>query len=63
MYIGNVEVYGIIYDIRNKINNKHYIGQTTRNKSNAKYCKLCSKEQNKIKTKQRVKKYRENKCI
>lgn len=31
MYIGNVEVYGIIYDIRNKINNKHYIGQTTRN--------------------------------
>ena len=31
MYIGNVEVYGIIYDIRNKINNKHYIGQTIRN--------------------------------
>ena len=30
MYIGNMEVYGIIYDIRNKINNKHYIGQTTR---------------------------------
>ena len=27
--IGNLEVYGIIYDIRNKTNNKHYIGQTT----------------------------------
>ena len=32
-------------------------------KSNAKYCEECSKEQNKIKTKQRVRKYRENKCI
>lgn len=30
MKIGNLEVYGIIYDIRNKINNKHYIGQTAR---------------------------------
>ena len=30
MIIGNLEVYGIIYDIRNKINNKHYIGQTAR---------------------------------
>lgn len=29
MNIGNVEVYGIIYKITNKINNKSYIGQTT----------------------------------
>lgn len=28
MNIGNLEVYGIIYRIRNKINNKVYIGQT-----------------------------------
>lgn len=25
---GNLEVYGIIYKIRNRVNNKHYIGQT-----------------------------------
>ena len=30
MKIGNLEVYGIIYLVRNKINNKVYIGQTTR---------------------------------
>lgn len=30
MKIGNLEVYGVIYKIRNKINNKLYIGQTTR---------------------------------
>lgn len=30
MKIGNVEVYGIIYKITNKINGKVYIGQTTR---------------------------------
>ncbi|MBN1074724.1 GIY-YIG nuclease family protein [Clostridium botulinum] len=30
MKIGNLEVYGIIYKIRNKINNKVYIGQTIR---------------------------------
>ena len=29
MRIGNLEVYGIIYKITNKINNKCYIGQTT----------------------------------
>ncbi|MGN1358669.1 MAG: GIY-YIG nuclease family protein [Bacilli bacterium] len=29
MKIGNLEVYGVIYKIRNKINNKIYIGQTT----------------------------------
>lgn len=29
MKIANLEVYGIIYKIRNKINNKIYIGQTT----------------------------------
>lgn len=29
MKIGNLEVYGIIYKIENKINNKVYIGQTT----------------------------------
>ena len=28
MYIGNIEVYGVIYRIKNKINNKAYIGQT-----------------------------------
>lgn len=30
MKIGNLEVYGIIYKITNKINNKVYIGQTSR---------------------------------
>lgn len=30
MNIGNIEVYGVIYKIRNKVNNKVYIGQTTR---------------------------------
>lgn len=30
MKIGNLEVYGIIYKITNKVNNKVYIGQTTR---------------------------------
>lgn len=30
MKIGNIEVYGIIYKITNKINGKCYIGQTTR---------------------------------
>lgn len=30
MRIGNIEVYGIIYKITNKINGKIYIGQTTR---------------------------------
>ncbi|SCI12266.1 group I intron endonuclease [uncultured Clostridium sp.] len=29
MFIGNIEVYGIIYKIRNKINDKVYIGQCT----------------------------------
>lgn len=29
MFIGNIEVYGIIYKITNIINNKIYIGQTT----------------------------------
>lgn len=39
MHIGNIKVYGIIYDIRNKINNKHYLGQTTRsNGFNGRYC-------------------------
>jgi hypothetical protein len=28
MKLGNLKVYGIIYKIRNKINNKVYIGQT-----------------------------------
>jgi len=32
MNIGNLEVYGVIYLIRNKINNKHYIGQTINNR-------------------------------
>lgn len=31
MKIGNLEVYGVIYKITNKINNKVYIGQTTQN--------------------------------
>ena len=30
MVIGNLEVYGVIYKITNKINNKVYIGQTSR---------------------------------
>ena len=30
MKIGNLEVYGIIYKITNKVNGKVYIGQTTR---------------------------------
>lgn len=30
MNIGNLEVYGVIYKITNKINNKVYIGQTTK---------------------------------
>ena len=30
MKIGNIEVYGIIYKITNKVNNKVYIGQTIR---------------------------------
>lgn len=30
MKIGNMEVYGIIYKIKNKLNNKVYIGQTIR---------------------------------
>lgn len=29
MKIGNLEVYGVIYKIQNKVNNKIYIGQTT----------------------------------
>lgn len=28
MKVGNIEVYGVIYKIRNKVNNKVYIGQT-----------------------------------
>ena len=28
MKIGNLKIYGIIYKIQNKINNKVYIGQT-----------------------------------
>lgn len=28
MFIGNLEVYGVVYKIRNKINNKVYIGRT-----------------------------------
>lgn len=28
MFIGNLEVYGVIYKIKNKINNKVYIGRT-----------------------------------
>lgn len=28
MFIGNIEVYGIIYMIKNKVNNKVYIGQS-----------------------------------
>lgn len=28
MKIGNLEVYGVIYKITNKVNNKVYIGQT-----------------------------------
>ena len=31
MLIGNLEVYGIIYKITNKVNSKIYIGQTVRN--------------------------------
>lgn len=39
MKIGNLEVYGIIYLIRNKINNKMYIGQTIKEKGfNGRYC-------------------------
>ncbi|WP_252225084.1 NUMOD1 domain-containing DNA-binding protein [Clostridium sp. KO2] len=39
MKIGNLEVYGVIYKITNKINNKVYIGQTTRDKGfNGRYC-------------------------
>ena len=30
MKINNLEVYGVIYKITNKVNNKVYIGQTTR---------------------------------
>lgn len=30
LYIGNVRIYGYIYRIKNKINNKIYIGQSTR---------------------------------
>lgn len=29
MYINGMEVYGIVYKVRNKVNNKHYIGITT----------------------------------
>ena len=29
MKIGNLEVYGVIYKIQNKVNKKIYIGQTT----------------------------------
>lgn len=29
MYIDGMEVYGIVYKVRNKVNNKHYIGITT----------------------------------
>ena len=32
MKIGNLEVYGVIYKITNKVNKKVYIGQTTNNK-------------------------------
>jgi hypothetical protein len=28
MKIGNLEIYGVIYKIKNKINDKYYIGQT-----------------------------------
>lgn len=39
MKIGNLEVYGIIYKIRNKVNNKIYIGQTIQKKGfNDRYC-------------------------
>lgn len=39
MMVNGVECYGIIYRIRNKINNKCYIGQTTRkNGFNGRYC-------------------------
>lgn len=30
MYIDNIEIYGVIYIIKNKVNNKMYIGQTTK---------------------------------
>lgn len=30
MKIGSLEVYGIIYKITNKVNNRVYIGQTTK---------------------------------
>ena len=32
MKIGNLEVYGIIYKITNKVNDKIYIGQTVKEK-------------------------------
>ena len=38
MKIGNLEVYGVIYKITNKVNNKVYIGQTMYG-FNARYCK------------------------
>ena len=38
MKIGNLEVYGIIYKITNKINGKVYIGQTTQ-EFNMRYCR------------------------
>ena len=37
MKIGNIEVYGIIYVIKNKINNKAYVGQTVHT-FNERYC-------------------------
>lgn len=39
MKVGNLEVYGVIYKITNKVNGKVYIGQTTRaNGFNGRYC-------------------------
>lgn len=39
MKTGDGEVYGVIYKIRNKVNNKIYIGQTTRKRGfNDRYC-------------------------
>lgn len=38
MKVGNIDVYGIIYKVTNKINNKVYIGQTVQG-FNIRYCK------------------------
>lgn len=39
MKVGNIEVYGIIYKITNKVNGKIYIGQTTRGFNKRYHCK------------------------